>query len=133
MCQSNSSHLLELLHFEHSGQEAPGGGPDDNGVVWGLVQQQRGVGDGNSVDSKFGYSPAADGSHGEASSNGDLESSLESSEEFSFLNLTETWIGFLVAGLMRARFEASNISRALRFLKIIIYILKRLSEMQLEN
>ena len=73
MSQSHSGHLLELLHLEHAGQEAPGGRPDDDGVLRGLVQEERGVSDGDSVHTELGDGATADGGDCEATSHSDLK------------------------------------------------------------
>ena len=54
MSKSNPSNLLELLEFEHAGQKTPGGRADKDRVIWTGVEQEGGVGDGDSVQTKLG-------------------------------------------------------------------------------
>ena len=53
MCQANTCNLLEVLHFVHCGEEAPGGGADEDSILGSHVKHQRSVGDWDSIHSKL--------------------------------------------------------------------------------
>ena len=76
MCQTNTSYLLVLLHLVHSGQEAPGGGADEDGVVGAHVQHEGGVRDRNSVHSELGNGALADCSYSQTATNRNLKYQL---------------------------------------------------------
>ena len=73
MSQANASNLLELLHFVHGGQEAPGGGTNHDGVRRGYVHHEGGVRYRDSVDTKLGNGPPADCSYSLAAPNSNLK------------------------------------------------------------
>ena len=76
MSQTNTSNLLVLLHFVHSGQEAPGGGADEDGVVGAHVQHEGGVRDRNSVHSELGNGALADCCYSQTATNRNLKYQL---------------------------------------------------------
>ena len=54
MRKSNSGNFLVFLDLEHGGEEAPGGGAQQDLLLLGLGHHQPRVGDRGPVDSKFG-------------------------------------------------------------------------------
>ena len=112
MSQSNASNLLVLLDFVHGGQETPGGGPDEDGVVGAHVQHEGGVRHRNSVHTELGNGAMADGSYSQTTPNCNLKYYNQGYKSVSILPLTDTFMGFLVAGSIRALLEASIMSRA---------------------
>ena len=54
MRKSDSRNFLVVLDLEHGGEEAPGGGPEQDLLLLGLGHHQPRVGDRYPVDTKLG-------------------------------------------------------------------------------